>query len=390
MTKIEYLYELQRRLNKLPEEDRAEIMDAFEEHFLEGKKAGKTDAEIMEELGTVNEVAESLGALPEKEERTGTWKDYLNETLRFVKDTLNSVKETGVHFEWNIDRGDDFRPEPDDMTGFMEEEVKELYVVSAKGLDMKLRKGDTLNYIYRGESCAIETSSENGKGYIRVLGNHSRHEAEFFLEVPESVCVLDIRVPSGTVYAEDITPDTFAVSGSSADAEIRTVESKAFRFSSNSGDLTMADSSFEKVFVNVISGDIDIDHVNADLDIHTISGDIDISDLIADEVYLETKSGDITIEGETAILEAVTISGDTDASFGNHAEKITLKSVSGDLDLTLPDENFRAVFETVSGDISNETEAEELLRGHGHYEIGEGTTEVLGKTVSGDITIDVE
>ena len=74
MTKIEYLYELQRRLNKLPEEDRAEIMDAFEEHFLEGKKAGKTDAEIMEELGTVNEVAESLGALPEKEERTGTWK----------------------------------------------------------------------------------------------------------------------------------------------------------------------------------------------------------------------------------------------------------------------------------------------------------------------------
>ena len=47
-------------------------------------------------------------------------------------------------------------------------------------------------------------------------------------------------------------------------------------------------------------------------------------------------------------------------------------------------------FETVSGDISNETDVEELLRGHGHYEIGEGTTEVLGKTVSGDITIDVE
>ena len=392
MTKIDYLYELQKRLKNLPEEDRAEIIEAFEEHFAEGKKAGKTDAEIMEELGTADEVAESLGAVPEKEVRTGTWKDYLNETLRFVKDTLNSVKDSrGINFNFEFDSSaDDFKPRAEDLTGYLEEDVQEVYVQSDGPLDLKLRKGDTLNYIFRSGSGGVETSSENGKAYIRILGASRREEPEMCLEIPESVCILDVRMPSGTVYAEEITPDTFSVSGSSADANIRNIESKAFRFSSNSGDLSMADVTFEKAFVNTVSGDIDINRINADLDIRTVSGDLELAETVSDEVYLESKSGDISYKGETEVFGAESISGDLEVRITCHAGQVIAKTVSGDVNLCLADEDFRADIVTVSGDISDETGSAMRRRGIGIYETGNGNAEVQIKTVSGDITLETE
>jgi uncharacterized membrane protein len=60
MTKQEYLNALRRSLYGYPEDFRKDIIDAFEGHFLEGFAQGQTEEEIVENLGTVEEVMENI------------------------------------------------------------------------------------------------------------------------------------------------------------------------------------------------------------------------------------------------------------------------------------------------------------------------------------------
>jgi len=62
MTKYEYLTILERRLAKLPNEEKQEVMRDYEEHFLIAGEAGKTDAMIIDELGPVEKLAKEIAA----------------------------------------------------------------------------------------------------------------------------------------------------------------------------------------------------------------------------------------------------------------------------------------------------------------------------------------
>ena len=62
MTKYNFLNELDRRLAKLPEEDRREIMRDYEEHFENAIEAGKSDEEVIATLGTVEKIAKEVAA----------------------------------------------------------------------------------------------------------------------------------------------------------------------------------------------------------------------------------------------------------------------------------------------------------------------------------------
>lgn len=57
MTRFEYLEALDRLLNSLPYSERREIMYDYEEHFNEGLKEGKTEEEIILELGPPDKIA---------------------------------------------------------------------------------------------------------------------------------------------------------------------------------------------------------------------------------------------------------------------------------------------------------------------------------------------
>lgn len=62
MTKYNFLNELDRRLAKLPEADRKEIMRDYEEHFENALEAGKTDEEVIATLGSVEKIAKEVAA----------------------------------------------------------------------------------------------------------------------------------------------------------------------------------------------------------------------------------------------------------------------------------------------------------------------------------------
>lgn len=64
MTKQEYLIILQEKLEHFSRELQREIIEDYEEHFAEGLAAGKTEEEIVEELGDIEDM---IRELPEEE-----------------------------------------------------------------------------------------------------------------------------------------------------------------------------------------------------------------------------------------------------------------------------------------------------------------------------------
>lgn len=62
MTKYNFLNELDRRLAKLPEADKKDIMRDYEEHFESASEVGKSDDEIIATLDSVEKIAKEVAA----------------------------------------------------------------------------------------------------------------------------------------------------------------------------------------------------------------------------------------------------------------------------------------------------------------------------------------
>jgi uncharacterized membrane protein len=62
MNKNQFLTALENGLAKLPVNDRAEILQDYEEYFENGREAGRTETEIVEKLGSVQSLAKELSA----------------------------------------------------------------------------------------------------------------------------------------------------------------------------------------------------------------------------------------------------------------------------------------------------------------------------------------
>lgn len=62
MTRVEYLNILSQLLEKLPEQDRKDILYDYEEHFRMGLEAGKTEDEIIDGLGDPRIIARQFKA----------------------------------------------------------------------------------------------------------------------------------------------------------------------------------------------------------------------------------------------------------------------------------------------------------------------------------------
>jgi len=58
MGKVDYIHDLRRSLKNVPENELSEILADYEEHFANGRSAGKTESEIIAALGPAKTVAQ--------------------------------------------------------------------------------------------------------------------------------------------------------------------------------------------------------------------------------------------------------------------------------------------------------------------------------------------
>ena len=91
MTKQEYMDKLREKLAGFDEDIRNEIFTDYEEHFTMGAANGKTEEQICEELGSIDELVDELNKLTGKSGSTGKGIHIDEEQIRQAADNINKT-----------------------------------------------------------------------------------------------------------------------------------------------------------------------------------------------------------------------------------------------------------------------------------------------------------
>lgn len=143
-----------------------------------------------------------------------------------------------------------------------------------------------------------------------------------------------------------------------------------------------------ETFIELVSGDVDIQGGSGIAEINLVSGDLDVSNYLG-ELSVQLVSGDMVASGCPGLKSAEVVSGDIEFSAEEMEGDLYLASVSGDIVLELVDEAAVSV-QTISGDFIldesfnanvQESVADKVA------EFGTGEYEIEIETVSGGITV---
>ena len=95
MTKSEYLNSLQEKLEKFGKELQEEIVEDYKQHFAEGEKQGRTEEEIIEELGNVEEMIRELSEMDQDRDPDREYKKIERERNCTYIGEYNSIELSG-------------------------------------------------------------------------------------------------------------------------------------------------------------------------------------------------------------------------------------------------------------------------------------------------------
>lgn len=369
MTKSEYMAALQNKLERFNRELQQEIVEDYEQHFTEGIAAGKTEEEIMAELGSIEDMIQEL---PEE--------DAQKDGIFIQTPNGNEIHLTGgIEFK-KAEKGD----EADSNTGAEDSSISMTYpgeykavVIDGLIADVSLGQSEDgqirVEYrndgdrflqqkyrFYQYEEAGVfyvgvkknESASAEAKQAVKFMlfGKKVKMDFDFpnvFADVWNGDCngsiVLNVRIPAGIPRVELKTQ--------SGDINARDLTPVQLDMSTTSGDMELFHLTVDRLRLNAASGDIVAHQISgADLDANTASGDMDLTDVEAGTLRLQTASGDIVgkyMRGNWAALGAA--SGDVE--FDGAFERYQAKTGSGDVVMRVQADAREVQVGTGSGDV---------------------------------------
>jgi DUF4097 and DUF4098 domain-containing protein YvlB len=173
------------------------------------------------------------------------------------------------------------------------------------------------------------------------------------------------------------------------DFEITVPRETAVNAQTVSGDLDL-NGTRGPARVESVSGDVNIENVQGPMRIKSVSGDVQVTDYVG-SLEGSSVSGDVDIRGRVHSCELHTVSGDIsidlDPEVGGRETRI--KTISGDVEVGLLTSSCVCDFHTASGDLDCEVPARIMREGRKDRTVvvGDGSSRLTVKTVSGDLTI---
>ena len=401
MTKNEYLAALNQALANYSPNFKKDILDAFEAHFQEGISEGRSEEEIMNDLGTIDDVIENIhmmGGEKETVHKEQKNKDYevLKEGLstafhaftRIADEALGHAKD----FTANMNRKKNtaqYYSEPQSET--LPSSIVKLVIHSEtlmSSLDIKLEKGNELHYEFTqshsiftnpiSDGIRCEVSDTTGKILVNGSGNLT-------VQIPDGVTTIAMEAPAGDVDINDIKLDEFECHNTSGDITLNRVEMKRADFKMMAGDLDISDSTFDEIGMQLSCGDVDLTNTTGNLYANLSAGDIDIQKHAADVIQISATAGDIDMEVSSPNIEVKSTAGDIDLNVHGDIHSIKVTSTAGDIDMTTDSKDYQASLSTNFGDVDFDDDLP-YQKLHGKkYIVGNGKGEILIKTNAGDI-----
>lgn len=345
MTRAEYMEKLQEKLEQFNRGLQKEIIEDYEQHFDEGLAAGRTEEEIIDELGSIEDMVQEFSQ-----------EDYVQMPAVCgdgTSDGGDGQSCTGGTAD-NADGQGCRVNTSDDAVG------QSCGVSISDGAGGQSYEG-CCKAIVLENVCADVTVCRSKDDRVRVqyYGNGDRRYRFYRYEKDQTLYV-GLR-PQQTEHLKSFLAfgkTIFAVlgSGKCGSFELEIPEHfSSVQISSASGDVELDGVSAEKLTLSAASGDYVLLHnAAAQLTIQTASGDVEISDTAAENGAIRTGSGDVTVSGlRGKRLTVATGSGDVMVS-GLRGEKLTVATGSGTVELCAGIKS--CTVKTGSGDVQAELE----------------------------------
>lgn len=343
MTQKEYLKALEDALNGIDTQDKEALMADFKEHFDIGLSEGKSEQDIIDHLGPVNDLIESLDL-----KRLKTQSTEIGTHQSTISTEIDSVIVDAQHAEVTI------TPSSDDQTHVE-------YDISKRLL---------------GKLSTEVTTRQEGKTLYVTVSNANR----LFHTTTDSV-ELDISLPQNLKHLQ--------VKTTSGDLDVSGLTIQHIELHSISGDIEATQLISTDLKVIGVSSDVSLSHCLGDLQIKTVSGDVDIENHKGTGLTIETVSGDLDYEGTAQAIRANTTSGDGEFT-AKEIQSLNVNTVSGDVELHLgiEDKGLSIAFLSNSGELRIGDAEYDTPRHNQTITIGDGAVKVNLKSVSGDFTIE--
>ncbi len=365
MTKQEYIEKLARALERKAPDMKDEVLEDYETHFTMAMAEGKSEEEICDELGDIDEFVSEFASTEGKKKESkhysyhydgGNLSGMFSELGKGIGDMVDGILSSVMPYVKEHNNEQDYEEYEEgaaDTVSSSESNESSLMsiVVDADVADVIVQESDDdevhvryenkgslkqqlrYRYYFREENNTIYTGVRRAytkSGYVSI--NHTPH-ITLAIEVPDEMNNIEIHSMSGDVEVEE------------ANAEKITI-------SSTSGDINF-EGNAKKLRLNTVSGDIECTtDERFEGDMHTVSGDVELEANSAFNAKIATTSGDIKIElndTDGYDLKFNTVSGDVDIDYvgechsfsrsgrigyGNNGAVIVANTVSGDIKVT--------------------------------------------------------
>lgn len=414
MTKAEYMKKLQERLENFGRELQEDILEDYRQHFAEGELQGKSDEEIIEELGNIEDMIRDLPEADLKEDVRRRMPDV--EAMQGIGASGKGAEErasaAGQESAWRnagesrkqgdsgagTDRFFDYSGKYDAMilSGdtaniYLEPSEDDEIHVECRNIEGKYEyyQYEENDIFYAGIRCGGGTGGcwtgieGNGKSFTVKLFGHTivsygrmdgfdDSSPALSVKVPKGMPRLSAEASSGNIYVQGLTQNELQLESSSGDIKVKNVAADSVKACASSGDMEVRDTGCSGLFhletssgdinmygikagraeVGASSGDIRIENIKCDaISLESSSGDVSTSGVDAGSFRIETSSGDVGVDGASCRTAEVEVSsGDVNIEH----MKFETGSVSADAgDLTVSNSRFMTgQFVSNQGDIS--------------------------------------
>lgn len=370
MSKLEYLEALREKLQRFNGDLQKEILEDYEEHFTEGAALGKTEEQIIEELGNIDDMIEEISeeelkqelslSGEERDQKFVTGGEYRQVVLDgLVADiTVSESMDGQIHVEYH------------NQGGMVQQQRYQFYQREENGVFYAgVERNTNVDMADDQKSFRFEIFGRK----IFSFGNLNDYgSGSIYLEVqlPSDIPCVEVKTMSGDIH-------------------IMRLHTKNLKINVTSGDIDLKSVTAESVKINSTSGDVNLENLTvSEWKIQATSGDIYGENIKVKRVTGGTGSGDLDLEIVCAECEFTTGSGDIRMKAAGSPERIRLNTGSGDVSLELErEEDLVVTVGTGSGDgviCMNGSRHEVSGRS---YTMGSGSRQVTVGTGSGDAEV---
>lgn len=383
------MYNLFEALREFDESVRNEIIEDYEEHFAAGAASGKTEEQIVEELGSIDELINDLrdlsgkGGQKKNNEKAGEEaKDFTDDIVKGVSNLLGSI--AGIFGKGASAVSDEVY---NTIKNAMGEETTQGNTSSGEAF--KEYSAEAVDKIVADTDCGniIVTKSLDGKVHF-TYENHGTSNQQlaykFDYKQNGSTMYVSVKKQLGTTsFFKSLSapkillsfqiPDNFA----SVDAKSMSGDVKALGIKS-------AEVKLASMSGNVLAQEV----IGRDLDESTMSGNATAESCNFINAKVKAVSGNAEYMGAVENVSVHSTSGNVKVD-GRNLKSVNANSVSGSVYILLTDASgITANVNTVSGrsNISYGLSKANNAKS-GKYYYGDGSVMINAKTVSGNVTI---